>query len=147
MALQWPLTSSVLNVGAYVYNLASVRAHARAVLDDWHLQGAHDTVELLSSEFCANAVQALADTDPHVQGLPRLVGTRVATISFRLRANGTHILIEVQDPDDRMPVLRNAGPDDESGRGLALVEALSEAWGCDPHPHDGKTTWALVRVP
>jgi hypothetical protein len=39
----------------------------------------------------------------------------------------------------------DAGIDDESGRGLAIVAALSEAWNC--YRDDiagGKITWALI---
>ncbi|GAA1902546.1 hypothetical protein GCM10009837_27280 [Streptomyces durmitorensis] len=43
-----------------------------------------------------------------------------------------------------------AGPDDESGRGLALVELLADAWGSHPRPYGiGKTVWielALCRA-
>ena len=53
------------------------------------------------------------------------------------------------------PVRRDATPDAEHGRGLTIVEALSDKWGFyhpDPHPGDdqrpgGKVTWALMRPP
>ena len=32
----------------------------------------------------------------------------------------------------------------EGGRGLALIAALAEAWGCEPLP-DGKRVWATIR--
>ncbi|MHA5048939.1 ATP-binding protein [Streptomyces sp. SD15] len=34
------------------------------------------------------------------------------------------------------------GPDDESGRGLLLVDALADRWGTDPRLPSGKTVWA-----
>jgi len=53
--------------------------------------------------------------------------------------------IEVTDArGDRLPV--PAAPDtdtgDESGRGLLLLAALADAWGCEPHQPGGKTVWA-----
>ncbi|MFH9980944.1 ATP-binding protein [Streptomyces sp. NPDC017179] len=48
----------------------------------------------------------------------------------------------VTDPDPRaLPVLRRkADEDDESGRGLALLDALSLRWGVDRRP-GSKTVW------
>ncbi|WP_371549866.1 ATP-binding protein [Streptomyces sp. NBC_00554] len=36
------------------------------------------------------------------------------------------------------------GPDDESGRGLLLVDALADRWGTEPRPPSGKTVWAEI---
>ena len=35
-------------------------------------------------------------------------------------------------------------PDDESGRGLLLVDALADRWGTEPRPPSGKTVWAQI---
>ncbi|WP_405824164.1 ATP-binding protein [Streptomyces sp. NBC_01390] len=34
------------------------------------------------------------------------------------------------------------GPDDESGRGLLLVDTLADRWGTESRPPSGKTVWA-----
>jgi hypothetical protein len=39
-----------------------------------------------------------------------------------------------------LPSAVDAGPTDESGRGLLLVNALADAWGTQPES-PGKTTW------
>lgn len=52
--------------------------------------------------------------------------------------------IEVTDTQgDRLPSApRTSRPDDESGRGLLLVEALADRWGVTSGPFPCKTTWA-----
>jgi hypothetical protein len=53
------------------------------------------------------------------------------------------IVIYVWDSEDRMPVQRDAMPDDESGRGLMLVEALGKDWGVYKKDR-GKVVWVIV---
>jgi anti-sigma regulatory factor (Ser/Thr protein kinase) len=36
------------------------------------------------------------------------------------------------------------GTDDESGRGLLLVDALTDRWGTEPRTPSGKTVWAEI---
>jgi hypothetical protein len=53
--------------------------------------------------------------------------------------------VEVQDENFRPPEPNQAGLDDESGRGLMLVDALTERWGWDlPANGRGKIVWALL---
>ncbi|MFJ9692526.1 ATP-binding protein [Kitasatospora sp. NPDC101183] len=67
-------------------------------------------------------------------------------IEVRFELVRDHLRIEVHDASGEKPVLRRStGPDDLSGRGLRLVEALSARWGCTPRPGGtGKLVWALV---
>ncbi|WP_405931578.1 ATP-binding protein [Streptomyces sp. NBC_00827] len=82
-----------------------------------------ETVELLASEVIANAVlYSAAPCD-----------VAVTRTDERLR-------VEVTDTDPSLPSAVEAGPNDESGRGLLLVDALADAWGMQPEP-PGKTTW------
>ncbi|MEU8926156.1 ATP-binding protein [Kitasatospora sp. NPDC048545] len=91
-----------------------------------------DTAELLLGELFANAVRhSDAPTD-------RLVEVRFAVVGDRLR-------IEVHDAGSGRPVVRSALPEEECGRGLFLVNALAERWGCCPRSGGvGKFVWALV---
>jgi anti-sigma regulatory factor (Ser/Thr protein kinase) len=82
-----------------------------------------ENVELLASEVIANAV---LHTDAPCD-------VSVTRTDERLR-------VEVTDTDPSLPSAVEAGPDDESGRGLLLVNALADAWGTRPEPM-GKTTW------
>lgn len=55
---------------------------------------------------------------------------------------GGRTRLEVTDPDPRaLPVLRVAvGADEESGRGLALIDALTLRWGVAQRPGH-RTVW------
>ncbi|MDX3583458.1 ATP-binding protein [Streptomyces europaeiscabiei] len=82
-----------------------------------------ENVELLASEVIANAV--LHSDAP--------CDVAVTRTDERLR-------VEVTDAAACLPSVVAAGPDDESGRGLLLVNALADAWGTRSEAA-GKTTW------
>ena len=59
------------------------------------------------------------------------------------------LTISVRDHDPRLPRVRSAGTLSSSGRGLALVAAVSASWGMHAH-HDGsgKVVWfTLPAIP
>ncbi|MFF7988224.1 ATP-binding protein [Kitasatospora xanthocidica] len=92
-----------------------------------------DSCEVVVSELVTNAVL-------HAR-VPR--GRRIAV---RFESASGHLRIEVHDASSEKPAIRRpVSPDDSSGRGLRLVEALSVEWGCAPRPEGiGKIVWALV---
>lgn len=53
------------------------------------------------------------------------------------------VLVEVADADRTPPVRRSAATFDDSGRGLAIVEALSVRWGWRPERR-GKVVFAVI---
>lgn len=84
---------------------------------------------LLVSELVGNAV--------------RHTGARV--FGLRMRRRRGWIRIEVRDPSRGLPCLMPVQEMDVSGRGLFLVDKLSDRWGVDLLPR-GKTTWFEMRV-
>lgn len=84
---------------------------------------------LLVSELVGNAV--------------RHTGAR--SFALRLHRRRGSIRIEVRDPSRGLPCLMPVGELDISGRGLMLVDKLSDRWGVDLGPR-GKTTWFEMRV-
>lgn len=59
---------------------------------------------------------------------------------------GEAIRIEVSDPrGERLPGVREAGPDECYGRGLVLVDALADRWGVEPRTI-GKTVFAELAL-
>lgn len=84
---------------------------------------------LLVSELVGNAV--------------RHTGARV--FGLRMRRRRGWIRIEVRDPSRGLPCLMPVQELDLSGRGLFLVDKLSDRWGVDLLPR-GKTTWFEMRV-
>ena len=134
-ARQWPLQSS-LELGAFPGAVPCARLHARQMLWEWRLTGLSDIAELLISELITNAVQiscANAQTTP---------------VRLWMMANRTQMLILVWDFSPLPPVRKSTNQDDESGRGLLLVETLSTRWDWYFLPqHDGgKVVWCELRA-
>lgn len=107
-------------------------------LDSWGIpygSDAHDALLLTVAELSSNAVR-----HGHVSG---------RDFRLRLSAEGTAIRIEVTDTrGEHLPAPTGpASPDQEGGRGLLLVAALTDRWGwypCVDGP--GKTVWAVLEV-
>jgi anti-sigma regulatory factor (Ser/Thr protein kinase) len=85
---------------------------------------------LLTSELVTNAVL-------HAAG----------TINVDVDLDLTALRVEVADRSDERPAPRNATPEDTSGRGLHLVEAMARAWGVEQARDDGKVVWFELDVP
>ena len=63
-------------------------------------------------------------------------------IELRTVIEPASIRIEVSDRGLDMPTASGAGPGATGGRGLGIVEAIAQTWGCDRHgDDDGKTVW------
>jgi anti-sigma regulatory factor (Ser/Thr protein kinase) len=139
--VRWAI-QSVLAIAALPTAVPCARLHARNVACEWGLDDLADTVELVVSELVTNAVQASVDHD----GRPRYSPEQgLACIHLRLSTDEIAALVEVWDENFRLPAPTRAGLDDESGRGLMLVNALAERWGWDLPPSGrGKIVWALV---
>ncbi|MFM9366650.1 ATP-binding protein [Streptomyces sp. Da 82-17] len=88
-----------------------------------------EVVVLLVSELVGNAV--------------RHTGARVFGLKMARRPGW--IRVEVRDPSRGLPCLMPVQEMDTSGRGLFLVDKLSDRWGVDLLPR-GKTTWFEMRV-
>jgi len=112
------------------------RRHTEAVLGAWHIPpDAVEVAVLLTSELVTNAVAASAR---HEEPAP------AAEIIQTLRHQPGRIVIEVSDRNPSPPVVTDAGPDAESGRGLMLVQALSKEWSYYFPPSGGKTIYAVI---
>ncbi|WP_329026150.1 ATP-binding protein [Streptomyces sp. NBC_01423] len=92
-----------------------------------------DDLVLCVGELLANVITHVGERTP--------VSLRVtATPSGRVR-------VALSDPAPAVwPVLREAGPDGTSGRGLLLVDALALRWGVEQAPYR-KTVWCELRAP
>jgi anti-sigma regulatory factor (Ser/Thr protein kinase) len=55
------------------------------------------------------------------------------------------VVVRVNDASAQQPQLRQAGPTDTGGRGLAIVAAIADDWGVRRAEH-GKEVWARVSV-
>ncbi|MFR9674373.1 SpoIIE family protein phosphatase [Streptomyces sp. TR06-5] len=109
-------------------SVARARDLAVEQLAAWELGALADTTELLVSELVTNALR-------HGEGEIRL----------RLLLDRT-LVCEVWDSGLVQPRRRRARVTDEGGRGLQLVQLLSQAWGSRKTPH-GKTVWFEMDLP
>ena len=139
----WPLSSS-LPLGAFPTATPCARLHTRALLTEWGLRGLAEAAELIVSELVTNAVQASTGPD----GRPQYSEAGLPVVALRLFTNGTCVLIEVWDDIPGAPVTERADADHESGRGLTLIEAVSDRWTWATVPGwTGKVVSAELRIP
>ena len=61
--------------------------------------------------------------------------------------SGREIRVEVSDRARGVPTKRSPGLEEPTGRGLQIVELLSEDWGVELAPGGGKTVWFTVAAP
>ncbi|MFE7275595.1 ATP-binding protein [Streptomyces sp. NPDC057623] len=102
-----------------------------AALHTWGIGDLADSGILVVDELVANSVQHTSC---------RLLRVRVT------RAGDGRVRISVTDTSRTPPEMdRRPVEGAEEGRGLVLVEALSDCWGYDLHRW-GKTVWAELRV-
>ncbi len=131
LASGWPLRDFI-EFGALPSAVPCARYHSRQVLWEWRLAGLAENAELLVSELMTNAIAA----------------SRSAGCDFPIRlwllSDAARVLIAVWDASPHPPVRADADADAESGRGLLLVETISEQWGSYVTPAGGKTVWALA---
>jgi hypothetical protein len=128
---------SHLLLGALPGAVPCARLHSRLVLAEWDLKALADTAELIVSELMTNAVRASAGLPEAQHNLP--------TVRMWLSADSERVFIQVWDGDHQLPVPQQPDPDAEHGRGLLLVESVSEAWGAyRPHRSIGKIVWAIL---
>jgi anti-sigma regulatory factor (Ser/Thr protein kinase) len=111
------------------------REWARKALPGWGLDEHADLVEMIVSELVTNAIR-------HGHG----------PIGIRLSYTDGDLWIEVTDHGAGWPRLRYPSIDDTSGRGLALIDALTElsdgTWGVIRHTRGpGKTVYAAMHLP
>ncbi len=98
------------------------------------MSGASDTVALVVSELTTNAIAASRANE----GGP-------FPVLLRMLSDRSEILILVRDESPQPPGRMNPAEDDEAGRGLMLVEAVSKRWDWYAVPR-GKVVWALCEA-
>ena len=117
------------------------RKHTTEVLAGWGLvEAVTEDALLVASELLSNAVQHASKNASD--------RAEVLKCSLLLWLTDRGLTVSVYDEDNRPPIPRDTSTDAERGRGLFLVETLSEAWGYTrPWPTPGKLVWARLHVP
>ncbi|MGW0827552.1 ATP-binding protein [Streptomyces sp. NPDC002845] len=108
----------------------AARRLVRTALAVWGIEHLTDCAELIVSEFVGNTVE-------HARGnMIRVIVERPDSRTVR---------VAVADKDRRKPTPRVTAPDDEHGRGLAMVSLVADDWGVEPKQWGGKVVWAVLR--
>ncbi|MFI0943427.1 ATP-binding protein [Streptomyces sp. NPDC021020] len=123
----------VLELDAHPYRIQQIRRIVAAQLRYWRLDPLIQPAASATSELLANV---------HRHARPdKKCGVRLTLADDRLT-------VAVTDSDPRLPQLRPVEPMATTGRGLTMVEALSDTWGTDLLPGDaGKVVWFVLRTP
>ena len=90
-----------------------------------------EAVELMVSELVTNGIR-------HAQ----------TSIQLAIQRTANEIRVTVTDRGGGSPRMRSPTPDEPTGRGLRIVDMLSERWGVDQGgPGSGKAVWFTVPAP
>jgi DNA-binding NarL/FixJ family response regulator len=120
------ISSERMRFPAELQSARTARKFVGAVLDDWSCSGLVDSIQLLVSELVTNAVV-------HAK----------SEVEVALHLRNDRVRVEVVDAATEYVHRRDAGEDEQSGRGMALTEALASAWGIDTLVA-GKSVWFEV---
>jgi anti-sigma regulatory factor (Ser/Thr protein kinase) len=123
-------------LGAGTQSGRTARKFTRSTLREWGLIALADDAEAIVGEFVANAVShAAGAVTADSSGQP---------LGLRLLRRTGEVMCAVLDPSDLAPVLRMPDRNEEAGRGLQMVDALSDVWGWSPVTGRGKAVWAIL---
>jgi anti-sigma regulatory factor (Ser/Thr protein kinase) len=93
-------------------------------------RGISDSAALIVSELATNAIRHAR------QGF-----------TVRIEMTETQLRAEVTDVGGGFPTARSPQPLDPTGRGLQIVDSLSQDWGVTARAGGGKTVWFTLCLP
>jgi anti-sigma regulatory factor (Ser/Thr protein kinase) len=111
------------------------REATRKALCSWGLEDHIDAAQIIISELVTNAIR-------HGTG----------PIETRISCEGRHLHVEVHDDGPGRPVRRHATAEDESWRGLTVIDGLMQPYGgslvvVNDETGDGKTVCVSIHLP
>ncbi|MGW4198619.1 ATP-binding protein [Streptomyces sp. NPDC005004] len=112
-------------------SVGAARVFVTETLRDWGYDDRSDDIRLCVSELATNAV---------LHGVPP--GREFA---LALTGDDTFIRVAVRDSGDGVPEVREGGAEECGGRGLRLVQELSDDFGVTTH-NPGKTVWTVFKA-
>ncbi|MFD5537220.1 ATP-binding protein [Streptomyces sp. NPDC127079] len=117
---------------AHPKDVAQLRKTLRLRLLLWGLHDHVDTAQICVSELVTNVIQHVGEGTP---------------TTLRMELDESHLRLEVEDPDPRaLPTLLSASTALESGRGMALVDAVTDhRWGVTLRGNT-KVVWCELTV-
>ncbi|MGA4843523.1 ATP-binding protein [Streptomyces sp. G45] len=127
-----PSRHCTVELQALPSRIGQVRRIVSAQLRYWHLDTLIDQAALGVTELLTN-VHRHAEPD------------KVCTVDIELLLD--RLTVSVHDRDPRLPQVRTVDPLETCGRGLALIQAVSESWGVRPGADGGKVVWFTLCAP
>ncbi len=122
-------------LGAQAASVRAARDFTVATLRRWGTAQSSQDIAIVVSEMVTNALR---------HALPGPGGTRPRRpVRLGLLQQGPWVLCAVADPGKAAPVPRTAGSLAEAGRGLQMICAFSDLWGCTTPGDEGKVVWAM----
>lgn len=121
-----PSRQCTVELQALPSRIRQVRRIVSAQLRYWQLDPLIDQAALGVTELLTN-VHRHAQPD------------KMCTVDIKLLLD--RLTVSVHDHDPRLPTIKEADPLDVCGRGLALIEAVSESWGVRAEGDAGKVIW------
>ena len=116
----------------------AARDYSERILREWGLPVLADDAAVIVSELVSNAIRH------GVSGRNGPVHDRIELILWR---QSGQVICAVTDPGTGAPAVADGDPLAEDGRGLHVVEALSDAWGWARLGGSRKAVWAALPVP
>lgn len=119
-------------------SIPTARAFTVRTLQRWGMDHVGENAGAVVTELMTNALRhglpELPEDPTHSSGSPIRLG---------LANPGPYVVCAVTDASPEPPTPRHPDWQDEAGRGLSVVAALSDQWGCAFEPTgQGKVVWA-----
>ncbi|MCX4785047.1 MULTISPECIES: ATP-binding protein [unclassified Streptomyces] len=127
-----PSRHCTVELQALPSRIGQVRRIVSAQLRYWHLDPLIDHAALGVTELLTN-VHRHAQPD------------KSCTVEIELLLE--RLTVSVHDHDPRLPTVCDPSASSTSGRGLALIAAVSESWGVRPSGGAGKVVWFTLPAP
>lgn len=127
-----PSRHCAVELQALPSRIGQVRRIISAQLRYWHLDPLIDQAALGVTELLTN-VHRHAQPD------------KSCTVEIELLLD--RLTVSVHDHDPRLPTVCDADSSATSGRGLAMIAAVSESWGVRPSDDAGKVIWFTLPAP
>lgn len=127
--------------GTDTRSVGTARDFCLSTMRRWGAADRSDDVAVVVSELLTNALR---------HALPQARAGAGARSRWPVRLGlvqpGHFVLCAVADPSPQLPEPKEPDYLAESGRGLHVISALSDRWGCTAPTEAGKVVWALFSV-
>jgi anti-sigma regulatory factor (Ser/Thr protein kinase) len=122
---------AVIDLPADARAPAVARTLVRTLARTWRLPDLAEDAQLIVSELVTNALR-------HAPG--------PGSLELEVIRRGRGLRIALVDGSAVRPLVRELSPQTPTGRGMAIVQAISAGWGADDH-HGGKRVWVDLAAP